>query len=187
MSNQFGIHGVKGAKEAQRILNKTVGKNICAYCGKEIDLSSDDWSTEHIVPRAVAKWISIKEGKNVKGLIRKLSENTNFLIIHKECNIDKGSTILTIEEIEANENLTDEGKEAIKRYIKDTEKEIEEYRGVLKKILAKQNYRCFRCKEDLEIQDCTLRRKDVAKKRSCENAVGLCKECNKLFWSMQRK
>lgn len=144
----------------------------CAICGKPVSRNERQWSVEHFLPRAIYKWVP---GKRIHDLIE---SSDNIFIVHRECNVDKGSDLPTKQMIE-NFGADAKTKRRMQRLRQEAQADIDAYRAMKQSVLERQGRRCAGCGRPISFGDATMRRIDSDGERTKENAMCLCERCNR--------
>lgn len=180
--SDFGVikHKRQFGKETLRTVLDNQG-GICPYCGKEVDLSQRrgvHWSLDHVVPYCIYKWLEhVLSGDALDRLWDIFNSIDNVVITHHKCNIQKNSDIPTDKSIDEM-FLPDDMKENIKSIKNEAEPYIDMYKSLTRRLGVKQGGRCLRCNKIYRIKDMTIRRLDLDKPRTEDNACLLCFQCN---------
>ena len=159
--------------------------NICIYCGEELpedNNKAEDCfkiTVEHIIPQSVFKWTSYYYDNKDK-LVDLCNDIDNLAIVHYRCNYYKNSR-LPVEEDIRKFKCRDGLKKVYLKYFKRVNKYIRKYRELIKEVIQKKDNKCYCCQYDIEIHNSTMRRLDVNKERTLDNAVVVCNRCNSKF------
>jgi hypothetical protein len=154
---------------------------ICIYCGRPVDIKEQKgtaWNTEHIVPRAVFKWLERMVSKEESNKIFSLIEDkNNIAIVHTKCNASRGSSLPAIN-FAKKIYASDELKKIYTEHISKTEVYIRMYSDLLYSTLNSQRCKCGRCSRYMSAESTVLRRRDTSKIRNSRNVIALCFECS---------
>lgn len=163
------------------ILNKQNGK--CIYCGNIVDIHIDrGFNREHIIPRAIYKWFEynkIDKELDLERLWKLTTDKDSVAIVHPKCNVKRGSVLHTKESINKLP-ISNKLKEHYKYLVTECEVYVREYKKLIKTVIYKQNNRCANCNILLNINNTSLRRKDITKYRTLNNAVAVCNKCSSI-------
>lgn len=151
------------------VYQKTNG--ICIVCGKKVSDDMQKWSVEHYIPRAIYKWIPTQSLRDI------LESESNWFIVHKNCNIKKDADLPTIKSIQ-NLPVDNRLKVEMVQLYRSVENELSQYRAIKQSVLAGQNYKCLFCNRHISLLQATLRRKDNRRARLADNAMCLCFTCS---------
>ena len=144
---------------------------ICVICGKALSEDESKWSVDHFIPRAVYKWVDVKNIRNI------IESPDNIFVVHPYCNFDKNSTLPTnqvIKEMHADKTV----KTRMQKVYKEAEKGVLSYRSMKQSTLDSQDKKCASCGKRISLSEATMRRIDNKKGRNRENAMCLCDKCN---------
>lgn len=162
-----------------RLYARQYGK--CVYCGKLVDVAEQRgvaWSIEHIVPRAVFKWLErILLPREVDELFKLIEDNNNIAITHYECNFTRGCSLPTVDGIK-NMSIPNDLEIIYLNTLNKTQDYINIYRSIVNSTLEKQEYKCGRCGKLLYEDDTVLRRRRKDRIRNPKNAIAYCNCCN---------
>ena len=154
---------------------------VCIYCGKPISIDEQRgviWTVEHIIPRAVYKWLERCLSVEDCNLLYSLIDNKNNIAIsHYSCNLQQGSSVPTEEDIDKLICSTTL-KERYKNQIRLSLKFIELYDSVLDVVWSRQKCKCGKCGKILPKHYATIRRRNYGKNRTINNAIAVCYSCN---------
>ena len=150
------------------------GKCVCALCGG----TGGVYSADHFIPLALAKW-----GKKdrVDAVLKLLNSEYNIFYTHRHCNKNKGSMMPTLEDVDRLDVRKDVKDKIIELYmaLKD---DIDQFNNIVDEVRKKQKNRCYICARAID-KNFTLRRKlkykNVNDDRVKENAIIICRDCNK--------
>lgn len=155
-------------------------KGICIICGRPLSNDEGKWSPDHFIPRAIYKWVPSKRTQSL------IESAGNIFVVHQWCNFDKDSALPTkqsISRMHASKDILDDMRELYKA----TEDSIVAYRAIKQSTLDSQGRRCKICGRRLTLNGATLRRIDNRKERTRENAMCLCRNCNRKAASTSQK
>lgn len=173
MSSRYGIRTIKSRSSRIKRLLEHSPDGCCPICGKEINIELEELSPDHVVPRFVAKWALNISDEQKEELIALLGTRDNILIVHRQCNFDKGSAIPNIDAL----HITDTAKQNLHSLVDKVNFAIRDSQSAMATVLSRQKYRCGHCHRNLDMNNATLRRL-YGGKRSIDNAVCLCPKCN---------
>lgn len=163
--------------------------NTCVFCGGRLSIDTDNYddkvTLEHIIPLAIYKWTIFRLNGTVDEALDKFNNLNNMAVAHYKCNVDKGCTIISNQDID---KLFISNRQ--KHFIKDLKYQLREpinsYVKLCKRLIKRQNNRCYKCHKPITLNNSSIRRINLKKKRSRDNACLLCKNCN-TFWRKNRK
>ncbi len=144
---------------------------ICVICGQRLTKDESKWSVDHFIPRAIYKWVGNKEIKDL------IEGSRNIFVVHEQCNFGKDSTLPTNQVIKSM-YASDSIKVEMRELYKEVEDSVINYRAMKQSTLDGQSKRCAGCGKALALSDATMRRINNHEKRSRENAMCLCENCN---------
>lgn len=161
--------------------------NKCIYCGKELGEKRSDISIEHVIPQAVFKWtaemLDENELSDLKDLCKSLD---NLAVVHYSCNARKSSKIAYSQDI-AKFKVDKNIKDIYNNHIAKCKKYIDNYKKLRHKVAERQDFKCAECGKDLVLSESSIRRVDIDKPRTTDNAVVVCLKCNSRFWYNNRE
>lgn len=135
-------------------------------------------SRDHLIPRAIFKWLGILYPEYYDDLKSKILKNEyNVLLAHESCNVMAMSTIREPEELDS----TIVNKDFIDKYsalYDDCKEYISLYKELINSLLEKQDYKCAICGTHIIFKTCTIRRPNKRIPRSRVNAILVCQKCN---------
>ena len=155
--------------------------NKCAICGGFLNINKPRnkyWSVDHIIPRSVGKWLEYNiDEEEFSELYKIINDSYNWVITHKSCNENKGSSIPNIKYVESL-NISEEHKNKLREILEKSEKYLYKYSEIKKTIYDKQCCKCCNCGKRMGIHNLSLRRKvTYGHIRNVDNAILLCKIC----------
>lgn len=154
--------------DKEMLFAKTNG--ICIICGKAVDRHA--WSVEHYIPRAIYKWVPDRY------LVSQIESDDNLFMTHYRCNTQKDSKLPTLYDIS-----TLHTNDAIKGQLYDlydrVKYGIRQYKTLKSAILKNQKGECAMCKKKVSPQRSVLRRRYPDLPRTKDNAMCLCRQCNR--------
>ena len=168
-------------KALKDILNRQNG--FCLYCGKKVNIYSKyTFNREHIIPRAIYKWLEytkLDKEIDLEKLWKLSTSKESVAVVHPKCNTKRGSVIHTDESIDKM-CVDTELKEYYRHLTKECKLYIDAYKEIIKTVAISQNNRCINCGVHLDIDTSTLRRINNKKYRTIDNAVVLCEKCSSI-------
>ncbi|MBO5388783.1 MAG: hypothetical protein J6A59_11685 [Lachnospiraceae bacterium] len=153
----------------------------CIYCNRPIDIKLQrgiHWNVEHVIPRAIFKWLeNILPKKDNDKLFKLITSMDNLALVHYKCNIRKDSYIPSEKELKELKVSTN----VINKYIdtlNKTNEYIQQYYDIKNRVYSKQKCKCFICKKRTTFKSAVIRRKDSNIPRIESNAMVICTQCN---------
>lgn len=163
----------------ERMVDKlyTKDKGICALCGNKLNIKNiGSMNIDHLIPQSVFKYA------NTKGLNDLCNSMDNLILVHKNCNIRKGIDFLDVSML----YLSKQRKSEIQEHQKRCQPYIDKFNHLREEKVEEQGNECAICHKEIEYTSTIIRRLDCSKKRTYENSIGLCKECNKRYTKRDR-
>lgn len=169
--------------------NKIMKRNpVCARCGRYAVYSKRGyaWTIDHFIPFAVAKWTA-KDEDDMDLLVDRLNQTNNTVIMCKRCNEVKGCKIESPDQLNKYPYLTKSQQKEIINTYKDLKPKITEYKGLISRVLEKQNGVCYCCRNKLKVYTAIIRRKNPLLPRVEDNACCVCYKCNNIIRYNKRR
>lgn len=181
MANTMTRKSKAHSKNALRkVLERQDG--VCIYCGKHIDMGEQrgvSWSLEHVVPRAVYKWVERVMSKDeVNKCFELIDSKDNLAITCCSCNVRRGSLLPSVDSVISNKYMSDDLKSMYINTIAGLQKYMDIYKAVIDISYKRQNCKCARCGSFLPLSQATLRRRNKNKLRTVKNGMLVCPYCN---------
>lgn len=148
----------------------------CLTCG---ELLSMDDTVDHLIPIAVAKWLSdtMPDTYNLYTLRSLLNRSANLVMCHDYCNVCKSTIIETPDELASNPYCTAGTAAAYKRLYNEVATPIRDYYALKHQVAQAIGARCAICGKSFPINKLALRRTVHNRPRSASNAYFSCPKC----------